>query len=136
MPPTTLSHMITDLSRHVSAKLVDLNYNVRTDALQSSFATYEAEWRLSNGILPLSEWQLRKRKEQGWDLSEMPLMQGKAGKKGFLYDRLQAPEESSKIGDARCNGEIKGRRGTLPDRDEHTSNDLSIVKQKPRASSN
>ena len=95
MPPTTLSHMITDLSRHDSANLLDLNYNVRTDALQYSFATYEAEGKPSNGMLSLSEWQLRKRKEQGWDLSEMPLMQGKSGKKGFLYDRLQALEESS-----------------------------------------
>ena len=66
MLPTTLSYMITELSRHAnitSAELLDLNYNVRTDALQSSLATYEADWKMSNGMLLLLEWQIRKHKE-------------------------------------------------------------------------
>ena len=138
MPPTTLSRMITDLSRQAnkaSAERLDFDYNVRTGGLQSSLVSYEADWRMSNGMLPLLEWQLRKRKEQGWDLWEMPLMQGKAGKEGFVYDRLRACEESSKIADAPCNGEIKGRKETLPAGGGHTSLDLSITKRKPRACS-
>ena len=138
MPPTTLSRMITDLSRQANkanAKLLDLNYNVRTGGLQSSLATYEADWKMSNGLLPLLEWQLRKRKEQGWDLWEMPLIQGKAGKEGFLYDRLRAREENSKFGDARCNGEIEKLKETLPPRGGYMSSDLSIKKKKPRACS-
>ena len=136
MPPTILSRMITDLSRQAnkaSTELLDLNYDVRTGGLQSSLATYEADWKMSNGILPLLEWQLRKRKEQGWDMWEMPLMQGKAGKEGFLYDRLRAREEKSKVGDARYNGEVEGRKKTLPARVRHTKHESSITKQKRRA---
>ena len=124
MPPTTLSRMVTALSRQAnkaSIELLDFNYKVRTGGLQPSLAAYEADWKTSNGMLPLLEWQLQKRKEQGRDLWEMPLMQGKAGKEGFLYDRLRAREENSKIGDARCNGEIEGWKETLPAKGGHTS---------------
>lgn len=93
MPPAILSRMISALgvqADETSLEVPDPGYDVRTGGLQSELGTYEADWKASHGILPLLKRQLQKRKEEGWDLWEMPLMEGKGGKASFLYDRLRA----------------------------------------------
>lgn len=99
MPPAILSSLILALGGQadkVSPEFPNLGYDIRTGGLTSKLETYEANWKASNRILPPLESQLQKRKEQGWELWEMRLMQDEAGKEGFFYDRLQASEEDGK----------------------------------------
>ena len=99
IPPAIPSSMISALGGQadkISPEFPNLGYDIRTGGLKSKLETYEANWKASNGILLSLEWQLQKRKEEGWDLWEMPLMQDEAGKEGFFYDRLQASEEDGK----------------------------------------
>lgn len=132
MPPVILSRMISASGGQpdrASSELPNLDYDIRTGGLQSQLASYEADWKASNSILPLLEWQLQKRKEQGWELWEMWLMQGKAGKEGFLYNRLQANKENGKTGD------IEGRKERLSTESGNTVLGCSKTIQRPRARS-
>lgn len=91
VPPVVLSQMIEVTGGQnpaTSPGVTDRTYNIQTGGWSPKLAEYEEKWRESSGILPLLEWQLRKRREQGWKLWDMPLMQSDAGNEGFLYDRM------------------------------------------------
>lgn len=91
MPPAVLSRMIEDnriQTLSLSSGIEDSTYESRTSGWDAKLAEYEERWRKSSGILPMLEWQLQKRKRQGWKLWDMPLMQSDAGSEGFLYERM------------------------------------------------
>ncbi len=98
MPPEILRKMIEDnrgQTHPIFSGNRDLTYEVQTGGWTPKLAEYEERWKKSNGILPMLEWQLHKRKEQGWKLWDMPLMKPDDGSEGFLYDRMiKAPADA------------------------------------------
>lgn len=91
MPPAILAKMIEANGAEISglpSGIKDSTYEIQTSGWTSKLAEYEESWKNSSGILPLLEWQLQKRKTQGWKLWDMPLMTRDAGSEGFLYDRM------------------------------------------------
>lgn len=74
--------------RGTCSDIQEQGYEIETNGWSPKLAEYEARWKESRGILPLLEWRLQKRKEQGWKLWDMPLMESDAGQEGFLYDRM------------------------------------------------
>ncbi len=108
MPPAILREMIEANSsqlRGTGTATEDLAYGGQTGCCSRKEEEYEEMWRESSGILPILQWQLRKRKEQGWRLWDMPLMQIEAGKEGFLYDGMMKAEvegEGKEVDLTRC----------------------------------
>lgn len=92
MPPAILSQMMIEASsgqdHGTSSEAENHIYDIKTGGWSHKLAQYEEKWRQSNGIMPMLRWQLQKRKEQGWKLWDMPLMQSGSGSEGFLYDRM------------------------------------------------
>lgn len=62
-------------------------------------------------------------------------MQGKAGKEGFLYDRLRANEENGNTGGIQGRDEVEKRKERFPS--ESGNMDIWVLKtnQRPRARS-
>ena len=91
IPPAVLSQLVEASERHLpgpSSDREDHSYETQTGGWNNKLAEYEAKWKEAGGLLPLFESQLEKRKEWGWKLWDMPLMESEAGKEGFLYDRI------------------------------------------------
>ena len=91
IPPAVLSQMIQASSSHLrapSSNRRDHSYSTQTGGWNDKLAVYEAKWKESGGLLPILESQLQKRKERGWKLWDMPLMEAEVGREGFLYDRI------------------------------------------------
>ncbi|KAM0795975.1 hypothetical protein BDR22DRAFT_893663 [Usnea florida] len=91
IPPTILSQLIKAGESQLpgpSSNRQDHSYPTRTGGWNDKLADYEAKWKEDGGLLALLESQLQKRKERGWKLWDMPLMESEAGKEGFLYDRI------------------------------------------------
>ena len=72
----------------ISSSINDFSYEIKTGGWISQVTDYEKRWRESSGILPTLEWQLQKRKREGWELWDMPLMKPDIGSERFLYDRM------------------------------------------------
>ena len=91
IPPAVLSQIIETSKSHLSGPSSDrenYSYSTQTGGWNDKLAEYEAKWKEEGGLLPLLESQLQKRKERGWKLWDMPLMESEVGKEGFLYDRI------------------------------------------------
>ena len=91
IPPAVLSQLIKAGESQLpgpSSNRQDHSYTTQTDGWDDKLAVYEAKWKEDGGLLALLQSQLQKRKERGWKLWDMPLMESEAGKEGFLYDRI------------------------------------------------
>ena len=91
IPPGVFSQLIKAGESQLpgpSSDRQDHSYPTRTGGWNDKLADYEAKWKQDGGLLALLESQLQKRKERGWKLWDMPLMEPEAGKEGFLYDRI------------------------------------------------
>ena len=93
MPPAVLREMI---KANTSSDNEDSSYEIQTRGWRSKLADYEAKWKESRSkILPMLKLQLQERKEHGWKLWDMPLMQSDIGSEGFLYDRMAEREKET-----------------------------------------
>ena len=91
IPPAVLSQLVEASESHLprpSSDRQDHSYPTQTGGWNDKLAEYEAKWKEEGGLLPLLESQLQKRKERGWKLWDMPLMESEVGQEGFLYDRI------------------------------------------------
>ena len=91
IPPAALSQIIESTKSHLPGPSTDRrnpSYSTQTGGWNDKLAEYEAKWKEDGGLLPLLESQLQKRKERGWKLWDMPLMESEVGREGFLYDRI------------------------------------------------
>ena len=95
IPPAVLSQLIETSKSHLHGPFPDREYHSysiqtiqTTGGWNDKLAVYEAKWKEAGGLLPLLESQLQKRKEQGWKLWDMPLMESEVGQEGLLYERI------------------------------------------------
>ena len=90
-PPAVLSQLVEASESHLpspSSDREDYSYSTQTGGWKAKLAEYEAKLKKDSGFLPLLESQLQKRKERGWKLWDMPLMESEVEQEGFLYDRI------------------------------------------------
>ena len=88
IPPAVLSQIVNSHLPGPSSDRRNHSYSTQTGGWNDKLAEYEAKWKEEGGLLPLLESQLQKRKQRGWKLWNMPLMESEVGQEGFLYDRM------------------------------------------------